>query len=112
MYFLRSSSQTYGAAAGVNDGRAADQERFAPFGANAKQLLGDLANRDALGLLGRDGAVHELERLPLGRPLVRKHADARVPDDDRHSAADVGHGECSGPVRASAESTTMPQSIS
>ena len=58
--------------------------------------LGDLADGDALGLFGRDVAVHELERLPLGRALVGKDPHAGVPDDELIARRDVAHGQAAG----------------
>src|SRR5690242_9012164 len=50
-------------AAGVNDGWSTDEQRLAPFLASANQFEGNLPDCYPLGLLGRDGAVHEFEAM-------------------------------------------------
>ena len=89
-------------AAGMHDGRSADEQSLAAACASAEQLVGDLPDGHALGLFGRDGAVHELERLPLGRrTLLGKHAHTAVPNDQRRTQLHVAHGHaaCRGAAR-------------
>ena len=72
-------------------------KRLAPRLARSKQFLGNLPDGDALGLFGRDRAVHEFERRPFGRPLVRKDPHAGVPDDELGARHDLAHGHAAGP---------------
>ncbi len=55
------------------------------------QLPGDLANRHALGFLGRDVLFMNSNVWLLLLPLQRKDADADVADDDRHAPLHLGH---------------------
>ena len=59
-------------AAGVDDRRAADDERLAAAAAIVHQVAGDLAHERAFGFLGRDAAGHEREVAAHCGPLDRE----------------------------------------
>ena len=97
-------------AAGMHDRRPADDQRFAPRLPVAMQFLGNLPDGDSLGLFGRDGTVHEFERLPVVRLLVGKDAHAGMADDEQRAQLDFAHRHAAR-LRA-AGSTATAQSIS
>ncbi len=83
------------AAAAVNDGGATDEQGFA-FAFGAEELLGDLADRDVLGLFRRNRAIHELEAVRLALALGWEDADAGVADDDFVAEFGVEHRDAAG----------------
>ena len=85
-----------GRAAGVYDGRAANQQRFSSALARAEYFHGDLPDGDALGLFGGDGAVHEFKRLPYAFALLGEYTHAGVTNHDGLATLDIGHRHAAG----------------
>lgn len=83
-------------ASGVDDGRTAHDSGLPSGTVGLEELTGDFANDDGLWLFGGDGTVHKFESVVLDLALLRKDADARVPDDDPHAGFDIEHGNTSG----------------
>src|SRR5262245_14791005 len=77
--------------AGVNDRGAADKEGLPAFLLRANQLRRHLPDRDALGLLGRYRAVHELEALGLHLAPFRQNTHAGVADNILLANLHVSH---------------------
>src|SRR5439155_4914661 len=75
---------------GVNDGRPADDQDFSTGPFCLAKLPRHLSNDCALGLLARDVARHEFERIGLcGGTLMGNNADTAVTNDKFHPLANV-----------------------
>ncbi len=87
------------AAAGVNHGGSGDDQGLAARSAIFGQFAGDSPDGQFLGLLGGDGAAHELERLGLARALFGKDAHSGPSHDDRIAHGDLVHRQTPRSVR-------------
>src|SRR3970282_2666381 len=84
-------------ASGMDDGRASNDEDLSPGLLRGPHRPSDAVDEEALRLLGRDRASHELKNILVPRPLEGGHADAGRAAGDEIPFSDVGHRDTPGP---------------
>lgn len=83
----------------MHDGRPAHNQDLASVPVCLDQHVGHLSRGDSLWFLGRNRAVHELERRLLRIALFRKNAYANVTDHDCLSNLNLSHRQAAGRPR-------------
>src|SRR3970282_2816172 len=84
-------------ASGMDYGRASNDEDLSPGLLRGPHRPSDAVDEEALRLLGRDRASHELKNILVPRPLEGGHAGAGRAADDEIPFSDVGHRDTPGP---------------